>query len=190
MSLSECILIGGAPLTGKSTLADKLAVERDAVQFSTDNVRDWMLRITNKNEFPDLFYSSNLNVEEFYAKYNTAQKVFDGEKNQSKVVEQGIVALLSCFLPWQRLIIEGIAITPDFVVKAKELFPNIKFEPIFLYESNNETMKKRINSRGLWDLADKYPHHIKEKELEWVILYNEFYKDQTKLFSFQLTNAL
>jgi predicted kinase len=68
MKLKYCHLIGGAPLSGKTTLAEKLAVKTGAVQFSTDNIRDWMRQVATESEYPSLFEDIKLHVERYYEK--------------------------------------------------------------------------------------------------------------------------
>jgi 2-phosphoglycerate kinase len=188
MSLKKCFLIGGAPLTGKSTYAKILTSEHRAVQISTDNIRDWMKKITNAQDYPRLFYEEGLDVESFYQKYDTPEKVLSGEIDQAKDTEKGIVSLLECYLPWEQLVIEGIAITPEFATKLQKQFPKIEFETTFLFDSDFTRIKNRVHQRGLWDLADTYPDYIKEKEIEWVVLYNEFYKEEAKKYNLPLTD--
>jgi 2-phosphoglycerate kinase len=186
MSLEKCYLIGGAPLSGKSTLADTIAAKHQAVQISTDNIREWMKKVSSTKEYPDLFYDKNMDVESFYKHFDTPEIVMNAEINQGKEVEKGIKALLECYLPWERLVIEGIAITPASAKKLAELFPKIEFEIRFLYDDNVERIKQRVWQRGLWDLADKYPDYIKEKEVQWVVLYNEFYMREAEEYKYLL----
>jgi 2-phosphoglycerate kinase len=165
-----------------------LASKHHAVQFSTDNIRDWMMRITNAQDYPRLFYGEGLDVESFYRKYDTPEKVLKGEIDQGKDVEKGIVALLECYLPWEQLAIEGIGITPEVVAQLQKQFPKIEFETTFLFDNDLTQIKRRVWQRGLWDLADTYPDYIKEKEVEWVVLYNEFYKEEAKKYNLPLTD--
>ena len=188
MSLKKCFLIGGAPLTGKSTYANLLASKHQAVQFSTDNVRDWMKKVTKVQDYPRLFYGEGLDVESFYRAYDTPQKVLAGEIDQGEDVEKGVIALLECYLPWEQLVIEGIGITPEFAVTLQEQFPKIEFENTFLFDNDLPRIRERVWQRGLWDLADTYPDYIKEKEVEWVVLYNEFYKEEAKKYNLFLTD--
>lgn len=189
-TVKTCYLVGGAPLSGKSTLADILAAEHLAVQISTDNIRDWMIKVTNKADYPRLFYGHELGPEEYYRKYDTARKVMEGEIEQGKDVEAGIRALLECFLPWERMVIEGIGITPEFAVNLAKEFPDIQFETRILYDDNDLRIKHRISERGLWGSKGTYPDYIKDKEFEWVKLYNEYFKIEADKYKLELTKVV
>lgn len=186
MSVKKCYLIGGAPLSGKTTLAALKAAQHQATQISTDNIRDWMKRVALPEQYPDLFAGSELNAEAFYREYNTPEKVLKQQVDEGFDVAKGIKALLECYLPWERLIIEGIAITPTSAKQLIADFPSIEFEVTFLYDNNTKRIQQRIKERGLWSKANTYPEHIQEKELPWVILYNEFYQHEARLLGFEL----
>ena len=179
-------MIGGAPLSGKTTLADMLAAKHQAVQISTDNIREWMWRLTRPEDYPSLFDGHELDVETFYRENDTPEKVMNGQINEGKDVEKGIRAFISCELPWERLIIEGIGITPEFASRLQKDFPNITFETTFLFDDNTERIRQRIQQRGLWGPKDSYPDYIKDKEVAWVILYNNFYKTEARKHNFSL----
>ena len=186
MSVIKCYLIGGAPLSGKTTLSNLWAAKHQATQLSTDSIREWMKRLTRLEDYPRLFYDYQLDVEDFYRQYDTAQKVMQGEIDQGNDVEKGIEALLKCELTIERLIIEGIAITPEFAVRIQQDLPNIQFEATFLFDDDVERIKKRIYERGLWGPRDSYPDYIKDKEVDWVVLYNDFYRNEAHKHKFPL----
>jgi 2-phosphoglycerate kinase len=186
MSVTKCYLIGGAPLSGKTTLSNLWAAKHQATQLSTDSIREWMKRITQPEDYPRLFYGHELTVEEFYSTYDTSEKVMNQEISQGKDVEKGIESFLMCDLAIERLIIEGIAITPAFAAELQAKRPDMQFETIFLFDDNKERITRRIYDRGLWGPKETYPDYIKEKEVEWVILYNEFYKTEASKHRFPL----
>ena len=57
--------------------------------------------------------------------------------------------------------------------------------PIFLVDNNLERIRKTIFTRGLWDDADKYPDNLKEKEVEWVVAFNNFIKKEANKYNYQ-----
>jgi 2-phosphoglycerate kinase len=186
MSVTTCYLIGGAPLSGKTTLSNVWAAKHQATQISTDSIREWMKRLTKPEDYPRLFAGAELSVEDFYREYNTAQKVLDQQVEEGKDVEKGIEAFLKCDLTIERLIIEGIAITPESALRLQKGLPHINFETIFLFDDNTERISSRIHQRGLWGPKDTYPDYIKDKEVEWVVLYNDFYKTEAHKNHFSL----
>jgi len=139
-----------------------------------------MKRLTRPEGFPRLFYGADLGVEAFYRLYDTPEKVMRGEINQGYDVEKGIEAFLKCDLTIERLIIEGIAIAPESALSIQRNFPNIKFEITFLFDDDVERITRRIHERGLWGPKDSYPDYIKDIEVDWVVLYNDFYATEAK----------
>lgn len=58
---------------------------------------------------------------------------------------------------------------------------------MILYENNVERIRERIETRGLWGPKGTYPADLIEKEIEWVILYNEFFKAESQKHGFDIT---
>lgn len=187
MAKRKIFLIGGAPLSGKSTLASELSKRLDIPWVSTDDIRKWMQAVVRKEDYPDLFYDDSPNAVTFYKKY-TAQEVFRLENTQGLDVQKGIVAMIENFWQWDEFIIEGIAISPEFVRKFIDDHKDLEVVPIFLVDKDKENVKNRINKRGLWDAADTYPDYIKPIELEWTILFNNYYEKATQENGFPIHN--
>ncbi|MCA9387303.1 hypothetical protein KC669_04685 [Candidatus Dojkabacteria bacterium] len=184
--MKEYILIGGAPLVGKSTIVFNY---HDYIHVSTDDIRSLMQNLYEPESNEDLFYGYQLNAEQFYDKYKSAQKVFELEKKQAEETQKGVEALIKSDFNWNKILIEGIAITPEFVRKLEKSYSQIKFQTIFLYDNNKERIKKRLFSRGLYDYANKYPDELKFIELEWVILYNAYFKTEAEKYGFKIINV-
>lgn len=180
--MQNYILIGGAPLTGKSTIAKNFT---NHIQISTDEIRSLLYNLLKPEDNPDLFYDFGLSAEEFYDKYKTAAEVFEKEMKQAEATQEGVRALIKAEFSWESICIEGIAITPKFV---EELSKNkkINVRGIFLYDDNKDRIRKRLFKRGLYDDAENYSDLIKEIELEWVIFYNQFYKHQAEKYKMEL----
>ena len=51
-------------------------------------------------------------------------------------------------------------------------------------DDNVERVRKTIFTRGLWDDADKYNDDVKEKEVEWVVEFNNYIIKESKKYSF------
>lgn len=180
--MQNYILIGGAPLTGKSTIAKNFT---NHIQISTDEIRSLMHNLLKPEDNTNLFYGFGLNAVDFYNTYKTAEEVFEKETKQAEATQEGVSALIKSEFSWENICIEGIAITPKFVC---ELSKNkaINVRGIFLYDYNKDRIRERLFKRGLYDDAEKYPDHLKEIELEWVIFYNQFYKHQAEKYKMEL----
>jgi 2-phosphoglycerate kinase len=186
--LKSLHLIGGAPLTGKTTLTRQLAGP-GVVQLSTDNIRAWMRGVVRQEEYPRLFDSHGITVEQYYEKYPTAQAALKEEIAQCKEVEQGIRALIDSRMHWASLIIEGIAVSPEFAHTMIKHHSELNIKTTFLVDTNAERIKQRIYERGLWGAAGDYTDKVKPLEVEWTILYNQWYFDQAEQYGFEITEV-
>lgn len=65
--MQKLTLIGGAPLSGKTTLSRIIAKKDGAIELSTDSVRSWMKQLVRPDEYPGLFYADKMTAEKFYA---------------------------------------------------------------------------------------------------------------------------
>lgn len=67
---------------------------------------------------------------------------------------------------------------------ASELIKNKKdVTAVFLVDEDIGRVRKTIFTRGLWDDPDKYPDSVKEKEVEWVIAFNNYIKKEAKKYN-------
>lgn len=184
----KIILIGGAPLSGKSFYADKLSKNLGIPWISTDDIKEMMQELVQKEHYKDLFYGYGMDAEQFYKVFKTPEKVFEMENRQSKDVQKGVEAMISRFYNWKTWIVEGIAITPEFVYKMQSKYMDYEIIPIFLYDNDENNMKERLYKRGLWAESNEYPDYIKLFELGWVILFNKFYKSEAAKYKYNLYN--
>lgn len=176
--MTKIHLIGGAPLTGKTTIAKELSLKRNIPFISTDDIRSWMQALLKQSEYPKLL--NNFNIDEFYKKYDSAQVVFETELNQCKEVQKGVIAFIKSICEWESYIIEGHAITPEFIINLINTFPTISFTYEILFFDSIAKVKERLYKRGLWGAAEKYPDKYKPLELEWCNLFDEYNRREFK----------
>jgi 2-phosphoglycerate kinase len=174
--MRRLVLIGGAALTGKSTLASSLSKKLGIPWVSTDDIRKWMQALVRKEDYPDLFISVGISASEFYATHTTPQAVLERSLAESAAVAKGVTALLDSFWWWPEVIIEGIAITPAYVREVQASHPAITVTPVFLVDRDQASIKQRLDKRGLWDKAGTYPAEVKPYELAFSLLNNEYYE--------------
>lgn len=164
-------LIGGAPTTGKSTVAAQLAAHLVVPWISTDQIRTIMQSIADPQQFPHLFSSVGVDAESFLTTYS-AQEIAEMEVQQSEIVWQGVQKFIRDAYPWENsFIIEGIAILPHLVARDFPHTPDIK--TIFLTDRDPERIRQVVFTRGLWGDASSYSDEVKEKEVEWVLCIQE-----------------
>jgi len=183
MKDKKIILIGGAPTTGKSTVAQALAKELDLPWLSTDQIRNTMRVVADKDKYPNLF-NGGLDAETFLTSF-TASEIVDKEIAQSEAAWLGIKAFIEEDYTWSKgFIIEGVNILPHLV--ARDFSEDSNVRAIFLIDHDNERMKKVIYERGLWADASDYPDYVKEKELEWAALFGKRLDESAKEHGFPM----
>ncbi len=181
--MGKIILIGGSPTVGKSYTARKLAEGLKLPWISTDTIREQMREIVKRKDYPALFWhykaTPKMGVEFLTTKSSNEIVKFVNE--EGKDVWKGVKAIIEKDYVWGSFIIEGIAILPktlsNLIKKNKEV------KVVFLIDEDIERVRKTIFDRGLWDDAKKYPDSVKEKEVKWVITFNEYIKKEAKKYN-------
>lgn len=172
--MNKIILIGGSPAAGKSYSARKIAESLKLPWISTDTIRGQMRKVVREKDFPNLFTHSDATPDMAvdFLSNKSAEEIVTHQNDESFDVWKGVVALIETDYVWGNFIIEGVAILPHLVDKVS--VKNKEIKVVFLVDDNIERIRKTIFTRGLWDDADKYPDDVKEKEVEWVIEFNNY----------------
>jgi 2-phosphoglycerate kinase len=193
--LKNILLIGGAPLTGKTTLARKLAIEQNAAILSGDSVRSEMKKHVNETEYPSLFKTGDGGPEsaENILKKWTPEAIVALEIEQAHDIWVAIKGHLEGDIRWSwvadllenaenpaDIIVEGVVVIPEIVNSFQS---TAILQSILLVDKNEGRIKERIYSRGLWDDADKYPDELKEYELPWVLLYSHYIESEAAKYN-------
>ena len=177
----KVILIGGAPCAGKSFLAHQLLDKLGIPWVSTDTIRDMMQEFASE-KYPVLRAFEG-DVEKYFNEH-APREIFEKHHEQSLAVWNGVMAWLRRNYNWKSYVVEGVAIIPEMVKRDLANDPRVK--PIFLYDNNPERILDVIHTRGLWDDAGKYPESVNKKEVEWVLIFNEWMKGECKKYGFPL----
>lgn len=186
--MGKIILIGGSPTAGKSYTARKIAERFKMPWISTDTIREQMREIVRKKDYPALFLHAEATPEmgvDFLNK-NTCEEIVKIVNKESVDVWKGVKAVLETDYVWGSYIIEGVAILPHLVSKFIKNKDNVKV--LFLVDEDIKRVRKKIFTRGLWDAASKYPDDVKEKEVEWVVAFNEYIKKEAKKYGFPVVS--
>jgi 2-phosphoglycerate kinase len=184
--MNRVILIGGAPCVGKSFVARKLAEDLKLPWISTDSIREQMRQIVRREDYPTLFdHADNTGKMAFsYLSSRTAQQIVDHQNTESAEVWKGVRALIETDYVWKSFIVEGVAVLPHLVVQLPK--PNQDVKPFFLVDEDANRIRKTIFTRGLWDDADKYPDSVKEKEVGWVLAFNDYLKKEAAKYGYPI----
>lgn len=169
--MKKIILVGGAPTTGKSTIAQMLSKYFNLPWISTDQIREVMRSVTDENKFPKLFGEKNFTAEKFHNTYSP-QEIVDMEYEQSIETWVGIKAFIKKDYTWRDgFILEGVNILPHLV--NQDFRDNPKVQALFLVDEDTDRIRDVIYKRGLWGDASEYSDEVKEKEIEWVKLFSK-----------------
>lgn len=176
----DVILIGGAPCAGKSTLAAALAKERNVAFASIDRLREQFQNdmVAEKEHYPWLFYDHRVTAEEFWKNKSPQQLV----KMENEQAREFWPTLKKNMAKGEFGIFEGVSMLPELVWK--DFGKDIPI--VFLIDANRERVWQTIQTRGLWGAADTYADWIKPLELEWVMLHNEWFREQVKKLPYPL----
>ena len=177
----QIILIGGAPTTGKSTVAQLLSEKLKIPWVSTDTIRTVMQKVCNKGEYPSIFQDENYTAEEFLTKFSP-EEIVERHHKENDAVWEGICAIVENGYPWDSFIIEGIAIEPHLI--KKDLPDDSRIKTIFLIDEDTDRIREVVFNRGLWDSAKSYSDDVKEKEIVWVKEYSEKLKKEAEKYNF------
>lgn len=185
MPVKTLHLIGGAPLTGKSTLAKKQGYPNC---IAMDWVESWMKTIAKREDYPHVFYTHGHTVETFYAQYKTSMDiVHDGVLAGHDVTRFILPLLANDDCQWDEVAIEGVFVTPEFARQLEKMLPKTTITTTFLYVENEQLLKKRLGTRGLWSRKEKrHPQWILDKELAYVSAYNAWFKEQASEHGFEV----
>jgi len=187
--MKRIVLIGGSPTAGKSYTARKIAEELKLPWISTDTIREVMRKIVRKEDYKTLFLHADATPEMGvnFLNNNSAKEVVKMINKESEDTWKGVKALLETDYVFGSYIIEGVAVLPslikEFVSKNKNVVA------LFLIDEDIERVRKTIFTRGLWDDASKYPDEVKEKEVEWVIAFNNYIKKEAEKYGFPVISV-
>ena len=166
----KIILIGGTPTVGKSTMAGLLSRHLDLPWISTDQTREIMRVMANRDQCPDLYNVEGHDAMSFLTTFS-AEEIADMEFRQGVAAWPGNKKLIENDYVWrQGFIVEGVNILPGLI---PTLETSSDIRPVFLIDDSEERMREVIFSRGLWDNAHKYPDDVKEKEVEWATIFSK-----------------
>ena len=59
----------------------------------------------------------------------------------------------------------------------------LDIQAVFLIDEDKDRVRNTVFTRGLWDEPQKYPDEVKEKEVEWVLAFNDYIKSEAKKYN-------
>lgn len=124
--------------------------------------------------------SIDLTAEDYFRKF-TPKQIAQMEYKQGVATWPGISFMINDDWTWRDgFILEGVNVLPKLV--SKEQIRNSNLQAIFLSDRDTLRTKEIIYTRGLYDKADSYPDALKERELEWVKIFDEIILKEAKKY--------
>jgi len=180
--LQRGYLIGGAPLAGKTYWAQAMVAGHEgAVSVGTDRVCAAALRRARPDVQPNLFYAHGHDVESFYRMYDTPEKAVAAAVLQASELEEAVRLAFQRRTRRHRLmILEGVALTPSLSKRLEREFEHVALQSFVFYDDDASRILERIRTRGLWRTAGAYPGHVADKELAYVLAFNDWFRREAQ----------
>jgi 2-phosphoglycerate kinase len=113
---AQVILIGGAPLSGKTAAARLIGQRCGMPVISTDHLGEAARAVTTPSSNPDLHACTLIDHREYYAS-NLPERLFDDTLRAHRALWPAIEAVIRRHLQWAGpAVIEGWALLPHLVV--------------------------------------------------------------------------
>ena len=181
------ILIGGAPTTGKSTIGRLVAQHLGLPWISTDQIREIMRTVVKRKDLPKLFTPEGYDAEKFLTEFS-AEQIVKMEMEQGEAVWSAVKKLIEDDWVWENgFVVEGVNILPRLV--AKDFGSNENVRSVFLVDEDGDRIRDVVFTRGLWDGANTYSDDVKEKEVEWVLLFSHKLKEEAEKYGYPLVEV-
>ena len=175
------VLIGGAPTVGKSTVARLLSEHLRIPWISSDQIREVMKATVDEKNFPALFDTKDYTAERFLTEFSSSE-IVKMEINEGEAVWPGVQAFIEESYPWNSFIVEGVAILPHLV--ARDFSNRSWAQPVFLVDEDADRIRNVVFNRGLWDDAKTYSDDVKEKEVQWAMLFSHMIRVEAEKYHF------
>ncbi len=180
----KVIFIGGAPTTGKTTIAQLASKRLGLPWISTDQIRETVRAKNSEKDYPALFRTEGYTAERFLNEFSAAD-IVELEMNQGKEVWNTIKKFIKEDPTWEQgVIIEGISILPHLV--ARDFKDNKYVKAVFLIDEDTDRIRDVVFKRGLWADAHTYSDDVKKKEVEWAWLFSHTLKEEAKKYDYPL----
>ena len=176
------ILIGGAPTTGKSTLAYLVAKHLGIPWISTDQIRSILRLAARREDYPKLFNPEGYTAERFLTEFS-AEQIATMEIEQGEAVWLGIKTFIEDDYTWKEgFVIESVNILPHLI--AKDFAGKKYIKSVFLVDEDADRIRQVVFTRGLWDDAHTYSDDVKEKEVEWALLFSHKIREEAEKYNY------
>lgn len=175
----KAIIIGGAPMIGKSTIAIELASKYKFACISTDDVGESIRAQTDDDILNPM---KGFDYREYYILKTKEQLILETEKQHS-ANWPSVLAVLNAHLNWGKpVVFEGWNFYPKWVNDIKD---SDKIESIW-FIANEALLKDRISNNKTFFLGASNPDIMIKKFLQRSIWYNNKIYQQAKDCNFKV----
>ena len=116
MRIPKVILIGGAPIVGKSAAARQLAVRLEYGCFSTDDLNQAVRAATSRESHPAFHTMDGLDYREYYTSHSVDQLINDADQYH-KALWEPVKEVIKAHATWgSSTVIEGWSLQPEKVM--------------------------------------------------------------------------
>ncbi|HTV47188.1 MAG TPA: hypothetical protein VMG59_01960 [Phycisphaerae bacterium] len=139
MSLPKVILIGGAPLTGKTTVAILLATRLGYACISTDDISAALRAVTTSETHPDLHPMGGQDYRTYYVRTSPKKLIHDADF-QLQATWPAVAAVIREHATWRvPAVIEGWGLRPEWVAEM-----DLQETATFWLIADDETIRQRL----------------------------------------------
>jgi 2-phosphoglycerate kinase len=181
-------LIGGAPRTGKTTLAKQLSKKLKISWISTDTLEVIAREYISEKDLSKAYPYTTLrrangarNNDEFYSKYSSA-KIVKVLKDQAKTNHDAIEAMIANEIDnGNDYIMEGYHLLPGFVSTLIKKYGRKNFKAVFLTKFDAEKFAKDVHKSSTpndWLLLLTKEEKTFVKVGKMVAKYSELFKNE------------
>ncbi len=155
-AIPKIILIGGPQATGKTTLAKKLSSRLDIPWISTDQIRTICA-----------------------IKSSSGKKGLTAEIENNREIWKGVERFIRSPFPWENIIVEGVAILPQFVTSL-----DINANPIFIVDTDEARISDVIYQRSLLPWIKTKTNEQQLEKVAYILEFNKFIKNEALKYNF------
>ena len=181
IGMGKIILIGGAPAVGKSYLAQQLSLKLGIPWISTSDVNSLMARPKEEGEAVVEFDSEGQTPQQLLRKL-TPQENLEQQNRENEGVWKDVFSFIKLNDLWDSYIIEGVAVLPHLI--ARDLGKRSDIHPLFLLDKDEARLRNVVKMKPVWEYSRGYAGRAKKLDLEYVLLFNSWLREQLKKYPF------
>ena len=169
---------------GKSTIAKSLGQHYGLAWMRTDTIRDFMRTLVPKESHAKLFNSDGYTAEQFLNKFSV-EEIAQMELDQADDVRSGVKFFINARSDWpEGFVCEGVNIVPSWV--AQDFASSTEVQTIFISNRDEQRIRNVVYNRGLFAPAKTYSDDVKEKEVEWVLRFDDLLRKEIQKYNLPL----